>query len=433
MLLNKAGKSFVDITQSSGTGELHKGHGIAFADLSRQGHEDIVAETGGAVPGDEHAMRVFKNPGTSNDWLNVRLVGVKSNREAAGAQVKVMVRNGVGAPRSLYRVVGQTSSFGANPVEQHIGLGPKAGGVMVDVWWPASGTRQHFAEVEKNEYIQIKEFATSYERLDRAPFHLGGGKAAVEETMPAWKVTESRTARGARVFRWIKRSFLITAIFAAVVAHVWAAEQHAVQGMILKVDREHGAVLVSCDAVPGYMDAMEMRFAVRQPNELNALQPGTTIRFNMVERNHEVFAEHLQPIAGESGEAEPTEAARLTFLHRTLNPAAAAREVPIGGQVSDFTLLDQTQTPTQLTHFRGKVVVLSLPTRVAPTHVIAFDSLITSRFSRKQWSERGPLVYNNTLSPPTCGQSQCRAMGSILSHIIYIKDKLVFLIYLDTH
>ena len=63
LLRNKAGKSFVDITQSSGTGELHKGHGIAFADLSRQGHEDIVAETGGAVPGDEHAMRVFKNPG----------------------------------------------------------------------------------------------------------------------------------------------------------------------------------------------------------------------------------------------------------------------------------------------------------------------------------------------------------------------------------
>ena len=42
----KPGKTFVDITQSSGTGELHKGHGIAFADLERRsGHEDIVAET----------------------------------------------------------------------------------------------------------------------------------------------------------------------------------------------------------------------------------------------------------------------------------------------------------------------------------------------------------------------------------------------------
>jgi hypothetical protein len=157
---------------------LHKGHGIAFADLSRQGHEDIVAETGGAVPGDEHAMRVFENPGNSNDWLNVRLVGVKSNREAAGAQIKVTVQNGADAPRSLYRVVGETSSFGANPMEQHIGLGPNAHGITVDVWWPASGTRQHFAEVGKNEYIQIKESATACVRLDRAPFQLGGGKTA---------------------------------------------------------------------------------------------------------------------------------------------------------------------------------------------------------------------------------------------------------------
>lgn len=66
LLRNEAGKAFVDITQSSGTGELHKGHGIAFADLSRSGHEDIVAEAGEAVPGDEHAMRVFRNPGNSN-------------------------------------------------------------------------------------------------------------------------------------------------------------------------------------------------------------------------------------------------------------------------------------------------------------------------------------------------------------------------------
>jgi protein SCO1/2 len=178
---------------------------------------------------------------------------------------------------------------------------------------------------------------------------------------------------------------LIAAIFASAVLHVWAAEQHAVQGMLLKVDREHRAVLVSCDAVPGYMDAMEMQFAVRQPNELNVLEPGTTVRFNMVERNHEVYAEHLQPIVGENVEAEPTEAARLTFLHRAVNPAAAAREVRVGGQVSDFTLLDQTQTPIRLTHFRGKVVVLSFTYSRCPNPSYCFRlsnnlSLLRKRF-----------------------------------------------------
>ena len=138
LLRNNEGKSFVDITQSSGTGELHKGHGIAFADLSRQGREDIVSNNGGAMPADKHALRVFENPGNDNDWLNVRLVGVKSNRSAVGAEIKVTVQDGKAAPRLICRTVGQTSSFGSNPLEQNIGLGHDAHSITLDVWWPAT-------------------------------------------------------------------------------------------------------------------------------------------------------------------------------------------------------------------------------------------------------------------------------------------------------
>ena len=172
LLRNREGKSFEDITQSSGTGELHKGHGIAFADLSRRGVEDIVAEIGGAIPADKHAMRVFENPGSTYDWSNVRLVGVKSNREALGAQIHVTVQDDNQPPRSIYRTVGQTSSFGANPMEQHIGLGPDASTVTLDIWWPSTKTRQHFTNIAKNQFIEIKEFATSYTHLQRQPFHL---------------------------------------------------------------------------------------------------------------------------------------------------------------------------------------------------------------------------------------------------------------------
>ena len=160
----------MDITASSGTGELHKGHGVAFADMERSGHEDILAETGGAVFSDKHAMRVFQNPGNGNDWINVRLVGVKSNRSAVGAEIKVTVEDDGGAPRSIYRTVGNTSSFGGNPLEQHIGLGHGARITSLDVWWPATNTRQHFAHVKKNEYIEIKEFATGYQSSIGSPF-----------------------------------------------------------------------------------------------------------------------------------------------------------------------------------------------------------------------------------------------------------------------
>jgi tetratricopeptide (TPR) repeat protein len=178
LLRNKEGKSFVDVTAASGTGELHKGHGIAFADLDNDGDEDIIAEIGGATPGDSHAMRVFENPGNGNDWISLRLAGVKSNRAAIGTRITVTVEDDRGATRAIVRTVGSGGSFGASPLEQHIGLGKAARIHDIEVWWPASNTRQHFADVQKNQVIEISEFGTSYAKVDRKKVRLGGAKAA---------------------------------------------------------------------------------------------------------------------------------------------------------------------------------------------------------------------------------------------------------------
>ena len=169
LLHNEAGQKFVDITASSGTGELHKGHGVTFADMRRNGQLDILAEVGGAIPSDKHVLRVFQNPGNRNDWLNVRLIGVKSNRSAVGARIEARVQDGQGHTRSIWRTVGETSSFGSHPLEQHIGLGAGARDVAVNIWWPATSTRQHFEHVGKNQFVEIKEFADSYRHLDRKP------------------------------------------------------------------------------------------------------------------------------------------------------------------------------------------------------------------------------------------------------------------------
>ena len=176
LLRNREGRSFADITASSGTGELHKGHGIAFADLDNDGDEDILAEIGGATPGDSHAMRLFENPGQGNDWIGVKLVGTKSNRAAIGARMTVTVENEAGATRSVHRSVSTGGSFGASPLEQHIGLGKAARVKALDIWWPASNTRQHFADIAKNRVFEITEMATDYRVIERRTLRLGGAK-----------------------------------------------------------------------------------------------------------------------------------------------------------------------------------------------------------------------------------------------------------------
>jgi hypothetical protein len=174
LLRNKGGKAFVDVTVSSGTGELHKGHGVAFADLDNDGDQEIAFKVGGATPGDAHAFRLFENPGHGNDWLGLNLVGVKSNRAALGARIKVTVEDGTGARRQIHRTVTSGGSFGASPLAQHIGLGRSARIVEVEVRWPTSGTRQAFVDVASNQVIEIREMATSYTRLNRPRLPLRG-------------------------------------------------------------------------------------------------------------------------------------------------------------------------------------------------------------------------------------------------------------------
>jgi hypothetical protein len=82
---------------------------------------------------------------------------VRSNRAAIGARIKVTVEttgdSNARVTRSIYRTVGSGGSFGANPLEQHIGLGFAARIQSVEIWWPASNTRQTFSAMAPNQFI----------------------------------------------------------------------------------------------------------------------------------------------------------------------------------------------------------------------------------------------------------------------------------------
>ncbi|HEX5136568.1 MAG TPA: CRTAC1 family protein [Planctomycetota bacterium] len=164
MFRNMGGTRFADVTARSGTGHLQKGHGVSCGDWDRDGDLDMLVELGGAVPVDRYHNVLFQNPGAGNGWITLKLVGAKTNRAAIGARIRVVTEGE--RPLTIHRHVTTGGSFGANPLEQTIGLGDARRIARLEIRWPTSGTTQVFRDVPIGQMIEIKEFADSWRRID---------------------------------------------------------------------------------------------------------------------------------------------------------------------------------------------------------------------------------------------------------------------------
>ena len=156
MFRNDGGKHFQDVTSSGGFGNLQKGHAIAFADLNNDGEQDIFSEVGGAAEADTAHSQLFANPGHGNNWIKLKLEGVKTNRAAIGARIKVVVPGAEGE-RAIYRTVGSGASFGASPMRQEIGVGQARTITRIEIFWPVTGVTQVLTGFEINHLYQIRE------------------------------------------------------------------------------------------------------------------------------------------------------------------------------------------------------------------------------------------------------------------------------------
>jgi hypothetical protein len=165
MFRNRADGTFVDVTTSTGTGHLQKGHGVAFADFDDDGDQDVYANIGGFVPGDAYHKALFRNPGRGRRWLRLRLVGAQANRSAIGAKLRVTAIGADGRQTVRYREVNSGGSFGASPLEQHVGLGRAARVKSLEVEWPGRRLRQSFRDVPLDARIVVREGAARVERL----------------------------------------------------------------------------------------------------------------------------------------------------------------------------------------------------------------------------------------------------------------------------
>jgi FG-GAP-like repeat/ASPIC and UnbV len=165
---NVDGYKFNDVTASSFTGHLQKGHGVSFADWDGDGDLDLFVELGGATPGDRAYNALFENPCQGRNWLKVKLKGTKTNRAALGTKIRVDLKTADGLSRSIYRTIGNNSSFGGNSLVECIGLLDAKRVEELVVWWPTSGTTQRFRDIAAGQMIEIVEDSSAFKALSPA-------------------------------------------------------------------------------------------------------------------------------------------------------------------------------------------------------------------------------------------------------------------------
>src|ERR1700686_5033453 len=103
LLLHNPVTTFIDVSSQSGPAfqQPWLGRGLAIGDIDNDGRVDVVVSTN---DGPAHILR--NQTPTQNHWLTLNLVGHKSNRDAIGAEVKLITASG-----SQFATVTTASSY----------------------------------------------------------------------------------------------------------------------------------------------------------------------------------------------------------------------------------------------------------------------------------------------------------------------------------
>ena len=152
LLLNSRDGKFADIAAPLGMDQPGKGHGVSFADYDGDGDQDIYVPMGGAYPGDPWTNKLYRNDSQGGNWLTLRLVGVRSNRDGIGARVRVWA----GGQTRYAEVISGGGAGANNSLQIEMGLSQASGVEELQIRWPSGQVDTH-RNLVVNQVVIVKE------------------------------------------------------------------------------------------------------------------------------------------------------------------------------------------------------------------------------------------------------------------------------------
>ena len=147
LLRNESQDTFTDVSFGSGADSRGYGRGGVYLDFDNDGCLDLF------VVNYEEEAQLYRNLcGTGNNWLVVKTVGSRSNRDGIGARITVVA----GGSSQIREVSAGSGQMGQNMLPAHFGLGKAARADFVVVRWP-SGASQTLSDVGANQQLTVIE------------------------------------------------------------------------------------------------------------------------------------------------------------------------------------------------------------------------------------------------------------------------------------